>query len=86
MIELNQEIINAVELNSEMRKEIKRVFIMANRRLEFIAKREGKLQADNKFLMTGLSVQELKSRYKECISFLQSAMQVINNFSTRKKQ
>ena len=77
---LKKEILQAVESNPEMRKEIARVFQMANRRIQNIetkgllspavaALHKGDIKGYTKFSMRG-SWNELKREYGKAISFL----------------
>ena len=76
-----RDILNAVESSPAMRKEIARVFHMANRRIQNIEKSGcispavRALDRNNgqfsKFAMSGHSWETLKVEYGRCISFLQ---------------
>lgn len=77
---LKKEILQAVESSPEMRKEISRVFQMANRRIQNIetkgllspaaaALHKGDIKGYTKFSMRG-SWNELKREYSKAISFL----------------
>lgn len=83
---IKKDIIKSIEGNSSMRKEIRRVFQMANRRIENIEKSgafspavaalgKGDVKGYSKFSIkgfgnTGSSWQALKKEYAKCIAFL----------------
>lgn len=79
--ELKKEIIAAVESSPEMRKEIRRVFHQANRRIENIeskgllspavkALNKGDVTGFSKFAVGNLSWEELKREYAKAVAFL----------------
>lgn len=78
---LKKEIISATESSPELRKEIRRVFHQANRRIENVeskgllspavkALNKGDIKGFSKFSVSGLSWDELKREYGKAISFL----------------
>ena len=78
---LKKEIISAAESSPELRKEIRRVFHQANRRIENVeskgllspavkALNKGDIKGFSKFYVSGLSWEELKREYGKAISFL----------------
>lgn len=78
---LKKEIISATESSPELRKEIRRVFHQANRRIENVeskgllspavkALNKGDIKGFSKFSVSGLSWNELKREYGKAISFL----------------
>lgn len=78
---LKKEIISATESSPELRKEIRRVFQQANRRIENVeskgllspavkALNKGDIKGFSKFSVSGLSWNELKREYGKAISFL----------------
>lgn len=78
---LRKDIISSLEANAEYRKEIRRVFQMANRRIQNIEKAgllspavealgKGDVQGFAKFSMSGKTWDELKIEYGKAVSFL----------------
>jgi hypothetical protein len=78
---LKKEIISATESNPELRKEIRRVFHQANRRIENVesagllspavkALNRGNIDGFSKFAVGELSWEELKREYAKAIAFL----------------
>lgn len=79
--ELRNDIINAPESKPELRKEMARVFQVANRRIQNIEKRgefspavialgKGDITKFSKFSMSGNSWVELKKEYVKAVTFL----------------
>lgn len=78
---LRKDIINSLEANAEYRKEIRRVFQVANRRIQNIEKagllspavqalNRGDITEFSKFSMSGKTWDELKLEYGRAVAFL----------------
>lgn len=99
---VSKEIIKAVEGSPEMRKEIRRVFQMANRRIQNIEKSgvfspavaslgKGEVQGYSKFSVkgfgnTGESWAQLKKEYGKAIAFLQQPTSTTQGAKAFEKQ
>lgn len=79
--ELRQDIIQSVESSPELRKEVRRVFQRANRRIQNIedkgllspavtALNKGDIKGYSKFSVSGQSWDEIKTEYAKAVSFL----------------
>lgn len=79
--ELRQDIIQSVESSPELRKEVRRVFQQANRRIQNIeskgllspavtALNKGDIKGFSKFSVSGKSWDEIKTEYAKAVSFL----------------
>ena len=79
--ELRQDIIQSVESSPELRKEVRRVFHQANRRIQNIedkgllspavtALNKGNIKGFSKFYVSGQSWDEIKTEYAKAVSFL----------------
>lgn len=79
--ELRQDIIQSVESSPELRKEVRRVFQQANRRIQNIedkgllspavtALNKGDIKGFSKFSVSGQSWDEIKTEYAKAVSFL----------------
>ena len=79
--ELRQDIIQSVESSKELRKEVRRVFQQANRRIQNIeskgilspavtALNKGDIKGFSKFSVSGKSWDEIKTEYAKAVSFL----------------
>lgn len=78
---LKKEIISATESNPELRKEIRRVFHQANRRIQNVEEKgllspavkalnKGDVEGFSKFAVGELSWEELKREYAKAVAFL----------------
>ena len=79
--ELRQDILQSAESSAELRKEVRRVFQQANRRIQNIenkgllspavtALNKGDIKGFSKFSVSGQSWDEIKTEYAKAISFL----------------